>query len=221
MSVNVIVPVRLLPRAANRFVNRTVTVHDEPGVSGTPVHPSVPATMLKMYCNGFGFVIAMLVTLTCEPPVAAVLLKVTKPVPLSTPVGSVIVGAKMDTGARLATLVPTKVTELGVIVAPVAETVSVLLMTPTVEGAANWTLTVHELATANVVPQFGAPFGNVPVVTRLKGCGVPPPKVKANPARPELPVLVMVTFNAALVVPVAQLPKSSVAGVTVALKVAA
>jgi hypothetical protein len=58
-------------------------------------------------------------------------------------------------------------------------------------------------------------------VTREKGCGVPPPKVKLPPVRALLPVLITVRFNGLLVVPVAQLPKANGLGATVARWVAA
>jgi hypothetical protein len=50
---------------------------------------------------------------------------------------------------------------------------------------------------------------------------VPPPKVKVPPARAEFPVFVTVRVRGLLVVPVAQLPKASELGVTVAVCVAA
>lgn len=75
---------------------------------------------------------------------------------------------------------------------------------------------MQEALTAKAAPQFGAPAGNVPVVTRVKGCGVPPPRVNVPPARAVFPVLVTVRFSVGLVVPVAQFPKASGDGVTLA-----
>ena len=76
---------------------------------------------------------------------------------------------------------------------------------------------VHEAPTANVAAQFGAPVGNVPVVTREDVCGVPPPKVKVPPANAEFPVLVTVNSIGLLAVPVAQLPKAKGLGLTLAV----
>lgn len=71
--------------------------------------------------------------------------------------------------------------------------------------------------TANAVAQVppADPAG------RENGCGVPPPKVNEPPAKAELPVLVTVRVSALLVVPVAQFPKASGLGETLAERVAA
>lgn len=76
------------------------------------------------------------------------------------------------------------------------------------DAGANCTLMVQEAPTARVAPQFGAPAGNVPEVTRENGCGVPPPKVKVPPARAVDPVFVTVRLWVLLVVPTAHSPKS-------------
>jgi hypothetical protein len=77
-------------------------------------------------------------------------------------------------------------------------------------------VTVQDAPTARAAVQVppAVPVG------REKGCGVPPPKVKAPPARAEFPVFVTVRVSGLLVVPVAQLPKASEFGVTVAVCVA-
>ena len=56
-------------------------------------------------------------------------------------------------------------------------------MKATAVAGANVTLMVQVAPTARVAPQFGAPVGKVPVVTRENGWGVPPPKLKVPPAR--------------------------------------
>lgn len=68
---------------------------------------------------------------------------------------------------------------------------------------------------------MGAPDGKLPVVTREKGCGVPPPNVNVAPVNPVLPVLVTVTSIGAEVDPVNQLPEASDAGDTLAVNAAA
>lgn len=89
------------------------------------------------------------------------------PVLVSMPVGSVMVTGATDTAARAATPVPVRLTLAGVTVTPVPATVRVPVWLVADVGA-NCTLTVHDAPTASVFPQFGAPAGNVPVVTRVK-----------------------------------------------------
>jgi hypothetical protein len=128
LSVNVIVPVLLTPRAALLLVNLTDTVHDAPGASVTPVQLSGPASapLLNKNCPGLPPDALMFVTTICAPPAAAVLAKVTNPVPVLTPLGSVIVGAEIETPERVATLVPVRFTTVGASVPAVVEaTVSV------------------------------------------------------------------------------------------------
>src|ERR1700722_8078974 len=69
------------------------------------------------------------------------------------------------------------------------------------DGGAKSTLIVHDAPALSVAPQFGAPVGNVPVVTRANGCGVPPPNVKEPPVALVVQPLWIVTFCVALVVP--------------------
>src|SRR5258708_38458188 len=78
---------------------------------------------------------------------------------------------------------------------------------------------VHEAPTARATPQFPAPVGKVPVVTRVNG--VVGLKVKAPPAKGPVPVFVTVRFMGLLVVAVAQFPKASGLGVTEAVSVGA
>lgn len=70
-----------------------------------------------------------LVTETFDPPAAAVFVSVTVPEPDSVPVGRVMVNGfgLIETVARVATPVPVSVTGVGVTVAPVYATISVLL----------------------------------------------------------------------------------------------
>lgn len=81
----------------------------------------------------------------------------------------------------------------------------------------NTTLTVQVAPDARVVVQVppAAPVG------LENGCGVPPPKVNDPPASATFPVLVTVKVIGPLVVPVAQLPKASGVGETVAVLTAA
>ena len=94
-----------------------------------------------------------------------------------------------------------------------------VLLKATAVAGENATLIVQEAPTARVAVQLGAPAGNVPPVTLVKGCGVPPPKVNVPTLNPELPVFVTVRFMGLLVVPVAQFPNASGLGETVAVKV--
>lgn len=131
LSVNVKVPVRVVPLAEPVLVNLTVTVHDAPGAMIAPVQLSGPASVptLKKYVRIDPPVAAMLDTVTFEPPTAAVLVKVTVPVPvmLVAPVGNVIssgLGRIVTAGA--APPVPVSVTVEPVTVVPVKATASVL-----------------------------------------------------------------------------------------------
>ncbi len=116
VSVNVIAPVRVVPRGGNKFVNRTPTVHDPPGGSVAPVQVSVPPpTELKNHPSPNGPpepVTATPVTATLDPPTAAVLVSVTVLVPVRAPVGNVINSGfgVTDIAARAATPVPVSVT---------------------------------------------------------------------------------------------------------------
>ena len=82
------------------------------------------------------------------------MVNVTTPVPESEPRGAVIVRGfgVMDMVARVATPVPVRLTGVGVTVAPVYATVSVLVKAVAVVGA-NTTLMVHVALTARVAPQ--------------------------------------------------------------------
>ena len=100
-----------------------MTVHVAPGASVAPVQVFGPASAptLKKYVVGEPPETVTLVTATCAPLAAAVLLKVSVPVPVTTPVGRVIVSGfdVIDMVARVATPVPVSVTGVGVTVAPV------------------------------------------------------------------------------------------------------
>jgi hypothetical protein len=89
-------------------------------------------------------------------------------------------------------------------------------MAPKVVPGANTTLMVQLAPTAKVAPHVppAVPVG-------CENSAVPPPKVKVPPARAELPEFVTVSVRALLVVPVAQLPKASGLGDTVAVWVTA
>ena len=87
---------------------------------------------------------------------------------VTVPFGSVMVSGAIDTAARFATPVPVRLTLTGVTVTPVPATVSVPVCAPVnADVGANCSLTVHEAPTASVLPQLGAPAGNVPLVTRV------------------------------------------------------
>jgi len=74
----------------------------------------------------------------------------------------------------------------------------------------NTTLTVHAVFVANVVPQLGAPVGNVPAVLRENGAVT----AMEMPLSWAPPLLDNVRFCDALVVPTPTLPNASDAGVT-------
>lgn len=113
----------MLPRGDSTLVNRTVTVQNPPGASTAPVQLSGPASTptLKKYVNREPPEVAMFVTVICAPPVGAVLVNVTRPVPVRFPDGRVMVSGfgVIDTVARDATPVPVRVTGEPVTVAPV------------------------------------------------------------------------------------------------------
>lgn len=196
-------------------MNRTVTVHDAPGARAVPEHVSDPATMLNVKFRLTGAT-ATFVTWVDVPPAGDAFVRVTTPVPLRDPVGSVIVSGfgEIETVARVATLMPVRATGVGVTVSPVDATVRVRLYVPAVAGAVKTTLTVQLAPTASVPAVVHVPPA-VPVGLE-NGCGVPPPSVAVIPVVVAiLPVLVTVSVWALLAVPVNQLPNNRGLGETV------
>jgi hypothetical protein len=122
LSVNVIVPLRFVPLGDKTLVNLTPTVQVAPGAKVVPVHVSAPATALKNQVAGdppSALDTVTPLTVICAPAAGAALVSVTVPVPVFTPVGSVIVSGLgvIDAVARLATPVPVSTTGVGVTVA--------------------------------------------------------------------------------------------------------
>jgi hypothetical protein len=120
--VNLIVPVRFVPLAAVPFVNLTPTVQVAPGANVAPVQLSAPMTLLNRKPVPGPFWTVTLLTVICAALVpVAVFVSVTVPVPVFTPVGSVMVSGLgvIVTVAPLATPVPVRVTGEPVTVAPV------------------------------------------------------------------------------------------------------
>jgi hypothetical protein len=216
LSVKVIVPVRFVPLAENKFVNLTPTVQLAPGANVAPVQLFAPATRLKEYVKPLPPDVATLVTATCAPVDAAVLVRVTVPVPVmfKAPLGNVMVSGfgEIERLARADTPAPVSVTGVGVTVAPVYAIFSIRGNVAAVAGAKT-TLMVHEAPTANVVPQVP------PAVPEGREKGAPPTKVNEPPPKATLPLFVTVRLCAELVVPVAQLPNAKEFGVTVADRV--
>ena len=116
-----IVPARFTPLGDRTFVNLTPTVHDAPGARLAPVQVFCPATALKKLVSRVPPVTETPVTATDVPPTGAVLVRLTIPVPVRTPVGKVIVSGfgAIETVPRVVTPVPVSVTGDPVTVAPV------------------------------------------------------------------------------------------------------
>ncbi len=120
--MKVIVPARFTPLADPAtlvVVNLTTTVQVPPGAKVAPVHAFCPALKNQPVPAPET---ATPLTVVCAPMFAgAVLVSVTVPVPVLSPVGSVIVSGLgvIDTVARFATPVPVSCTDDGVTVAPV------------------------------------------------------------------------------------------------------
>ena len=145
------------------------------------------------------------VTATFEPVAAAVLVRVTVPVPVVTPVASVIVSGLgvIDSAARVATPVPDSATG-----EPVTATLPVIVTVPlarAVPVGVNVTLIVQLPPAANVPPQLPPDRVNGAVTATVM------------PVRLAVPVLCSVSVRAELVVPVAQLPNASGPPVTLAI----
>jgi len=126
VSVTVSVPLRVTPRAAAaRLVNLTEITQEPPGAMAAPVHVSGPARAPFEKKNVRSpppvVVVPTLVTVSCGPPAADVLVRVTVPVPVFTPVGRVMVSGLgvSDVVALVAVPVPVSVTGEPVTVAPV------------------------------------------------------------------------------------------------------
>ena len=209
--MNVIVPLRLGPRAENTFVNLTVTVQLLPGCSVAPVQLSGPANAptLKKYVRALPPDTATLLTVMKAPPAAAVFVSVTTCVPVTWPDGNVIVSGlgAIDTVARAATTLPesgtgepTTGTFAAIVTDPAAAPTAVA-----VTGAST-TLIVHEAPAVSVVPQVppAEPVG------RENGAVT----VTVIPVADAAVEFVTVSACDGLVVPRAHVPNDSDAGAT-------
>src|SRR4029077_8396432 len=130
------------------------TVHDSCGCRIAPVQPSDSGLKDQVSAGGNPAPATVTaVTATCPPPAAALFFSVTIPVPVGTPLGSVIVsGFGVSTiGGTLATPLPCSCTTCEA-TPPAPETVSVPLNVVGLVGV-NTRFTVHEAPGFRVAPQ--------------------------------------------------------------------
>ena len=125
LSLNVSVPVRVVPLADPTLVKLTAIVQDAPGAMVAPVQVSTPtcAPLAKEKVVGDPPAGTVLATVTFAPPGAAVFVNVSVPVPvtLAAPLGKVMVNGfgRIVTAGRVATPVPVSATGVPVTVTPV------------------------------------------------------------------------------------------------------